>query len=133
MLMYSTYKSIKSSHSVYIELALYVSTVTVFILFHNSFLETYRSMYRSTNSHFFLDTSISTMLCCLVVDHRMKSLHLHCQLHATGLVSLLAVERTFVQCRPCIVHGWIEKTEATMTSYKQKISEKLHSRSQTHY
>ena len=42
----------KSSHSVYVELALYVSTVTVFTPFHNRFLETCRSMYRSTNSHF---------------------------------------------------------------------------------
>ena len=42
------YKSKKSSHSVYIELALYVSTVTVFTPFKNRFLEA----YRSTNSHF---------------------------------------------------------------------------------
>ena len=38
----------KSSHSVYVELALYVSTVTVFTPFKNRFLEA----YRSTNSHF---------------------------------------------------------------------------------
>ena len=38
----------KSSHSVYVELALYVSTVTVFTPFKNRFLEP----YRSTNLHF---------------------------------------------------------------------------------
>ena len=40
------------------------------------------------------------------------------------LYCLRNVERTFVQCRSCIVHGWIEQAEATMTSYRQKISEK---------
>ena len=31
----------------------------------------------------------------------------------------------FVQCRPCIVHGWIEQAEATLTSYMQKKRRKV--------